>query len=425
MPLVEHCIIVAIDTEAWTSNTDEMTEIGIVIAKYEDGNELHAHVGDYAENVLKKMGYYHLRIWENAHLKTNAPWMRGPEGNRFGQTRFVKFAEARAVLDEILNQPIVSSNADLARMKRPVILVGHALEHDEENVEKSGLSYDFNRHGTVVKRIDTQRLVQELAAWVHPNCANNKVGLDTLCEEVFNFAHKDPHTALNDAARTMICAVNLALRNWRSSYKVEKTMQEVAFEIEKHSRDNFKSNWGTVLCCTRCGGRDHNNDRGQCKASVYCLACERFDQITYAPRVIDKAKHIRSHTEQFCVHVAEFNGWKRRVVDARRKLNHLPPGPPAGSHPPSSWRGIWPMSTPGDVLVPERPVTPVNEWLSLPPDGLPAGSGQEPDVKVVTFQSNARERATKSRMARKGVMKPTTETKDAWDPEDTWNGNAW
>jgi DNA polymerase III epsilon subunit-like protein len=421
LPLIEHCVVVAIDTEAWSQNTDEMTEIGIVIAECKDGKDLDGDIGDYAENVLKKMNYHFLRIVENAHLTRNAPWMRGADGNRFGQPRFVAFAEARTVLDEILNQPIVSDDPTLAGAKRPIVLMGHDLRHDTENVEKSGLAYNFYQHKTVVKEIDTQKLCTEVGVRNKSTYIGNKIGLDTLCEEVFNFAHEDPHTALNDAARTMICAVNLALRTWKKGHESEKTLQEVAFELEQHSQDTFESNWGTILCCTRCGGRDHSNNLGQCKAPVYCLACERFDGNKDED---DKGKHIRSHTEQFCIHVAEFRGWKRRVVDARRKLNHLPPGPPAGSHPPSKWRGVWPINEPGDALVPERPVTPLaDEWFLDPveADGLAATSAPVADVKVALLQSQARERAVEARRVKKQAKKPVVEKKDTWNEKDAWN----
>jgi hypothetical protein len=105
-----------------------MTVIGIMVAEYTDREKLDGDLGGYVENVLKKMNYHHLRIWEweNAHLKTNAS------------------------------------------------------------------------------------------------------------------LHEDPHTALNDAARTVICAANLALGNRGKRQKTKSTMQEVALKIEKHSQDTFE-----------------------------------------------------------------------------------------------------------------------------------------------------------------------------------------
>jgi len=431
-PLVEHCVVVCVDTEAWTTNTDAMTEIGLVVAEYKDGKSLNGDVGEYAENVLKKMQYHHLRICENAHLRTNADWMRGPEGNRFGQSRFVTFAEARSILDEVLNQPIVSDSSNLAGLKRPIILIGHALAHDKDNVRKNGLNYDFKQHGSVVKEIDTQKMVKETLAWVDSRCANNDIGLDTLCEEVFGFAHDDPHTALNDAARTLICGVNLALRNWTKKNKTEKTIQEVARELEQYTQDTFESTWGTKFCCTRCGDRNHRN-QNDCKTPVHCASCERFDEKTDDVGEAYKKENTYSHIEQYCIHAAEFNGWKRRVYDAHRKRNSLPAGPPPGSHPPSEWRGRWPMATPSDVLVPEPPPPFIRPILHTQGD-VPATSAPVPGVRRVVFQSNARERAEKARARRNQVSRGADSNLGESDraaskkmeTEDVaWSGSAW
>lgn len=456
-PLIEHCVIVCVDTEAWTSNTNEMTEIGLVIGEHKDGKELCGDVGDYAEHLLKKMQYHHLRIWENAHLKTSASWMRGAEGNRFGGQRFVTFAEARTILDSVLNQPIVSDNPNVAGLKRPIILVGQAVDHDTENLQKSGLAYNFNKHGTVVKEIDTQKLTREMKAWTDKVNPGNYIGLDTLCEEVLHFKHEDAHTALNDAARTMICAVNLALRTFATNYRSEatKTMQEVADVLEQHSQEVWASTWGSKVCCTRCGGRDHSNDKDhQCTAAVYCNACDRFDAtcsteksslsksndlcITDALAADTKQRHISSHTDQFCLHVAEFNGWKRRVVDADRKSNELPPGPPAGSHPRFNWRGKWPMADPRDALLPE--ISEVDRIThKVPKSGLdlPATSAPLPGVKAVSFMSTGRERAearrvkgrmgasTLSSVSKTSSSSAATSRNSSLGSDDAWNGTAW
>jgi hypothetical protein len=102
-PLIEHCVLVVVDTEAWTAKTDDMTEIGLVVAEYHSGKALNGELGDFGEEVLKKMKYYHLGICENAQLETSEAWIRGADGNRFGVSRFVTFAEARSILDHILN----------------------------------------------------------------------------------------------------------------------------------------------------------------------------------------------------------------------------------------------------------------------------------------------------------------------------------
>jgi hypothetical protein len=57
-----------------------MTVIGIVVAEYTDREKLDGDLGEYVENVLKKMNCHHQRIWEweNAHLKTNASLHEDP-----------------------------------------------------------------------------------------------------------------------------------------------------------------------------------------------------------------------------------------------------------------------------------------------------------------------------------------------------------
>lgn len=442
-PLIEHCVLIVVDTEAWTANTDEMTEIGLVVAEHYAGKALNGKLGDFGEEVLKKMKYYHLRICENAHLKTSAAWMRGAAGNRFGSSRFVTFAEAREILDILLNQPIISSSPSLTGLKRPVILMGHAVSHDTENMGKSGLKYNFKKHGTVVAEIDTQTMVKEAGCWFDKKSPGNDIGLDRLCEEVFGFKHEDAHTALNDAARTVVCGVNLALRNFR--WKKEKdgehggrSMQDVALGLEAYTQATFSSPWGSVHCCTRCGSRAHSDTQDQCKAAVYCNACDRFDETTLAVPNTEKQRHISSHIETFCLHVAEYNAWKRRVYNADRKHNELPPGPPPGSHPGSSWRGKWPMEEPSDVLLPEMSEL---ERITRPRVARDVAVKPAPvvPVKVVVKQSDARERAVQVRKADGRPSLPlrrtTTSTTDGSRAssqsqgtvasDDAWNGTAW
>jgi hypothetical protein len=65
--------------------------------------------------------------------------MRGAEGNKYRKSQFVMFVEAREILDNILNQPIVSDDSILVGMKRSVVLVGHAPSHDKDNPQESAL----------------------------------------------------------------------------------------------------------------------------------------------------------------------------------------------------------------------------------------------------------------------------------------------
>jgi hypothetical protein len=53
--LVSDCLVVGIINEAWQWDSDEMIEIGIVVAEHKDGRSSNGHFGDYAENVLKNI----------------------------------------------------------------------------------------------------------------------------------------------------------------------------------------------------------------------------------------------------------------------------------------------------------------------------------------------------------------------------------
>ena len=367
--LMEHAVVIGIDTEAWTKNTDEMTEIGLAVFERKDmvdvqiikafgqkkqkgtkmtgdmkngadavaGGDEYDHLGPFGEELMRKITFHHLRIVETAHLKTNAAWMKGPEGNRFGHSRFVTFAEARRILDSLFCQPIptlsitATNNAhqDLKGCKRPIILVGHAMYHDEAHFRKNGLSYDLFQHGTVVKQIDTQPLAKATHTWLDPAAPSNDVGLDTLTRTL-GFEHEDAHTACNDAARTLISAIQMVLPKQCREGK-EKNMQDVALDIEKHSRETIPPVWGSEKCCTRCGGRDHQDKEGEreCAVPVHCKACAQLDGK-------EGEGHWTTHIEMYCLHVAEYKGWARRRDDALRKRNPIPSGPPEGSHPPSN-----------------------------------------------------------------------------------------
>lgn len=357
--LLDHAVVIGIDTEAWTKNTNEMTEIGLAVYEKKDmvqmqkqstseekeesteerGAVEYIHLGPFGEHLLNKITFHHLRIVETAHLHTNAPWLRGADGNRFGHSRFVTFAEARTVLDSFFHQPIspppslTTSNPDpspntaLLSGLKPIILLGHAMFHDLTNCRTHGLQYDWAAHGTVVAAIDTQPLAKATRTWCDPAAPSNDVGLETLTRAL-GFEHRDAHTACNDAARTVMCAVLMVLPgSCKEKGEEGMAMQDVAWRIEEGSRERAVPEWGSGEVCTRCGGRDHGGNKGEvCRVEVWCAACRRYDS--------EEADECwTTHIEQYCPHVAEYNAWVRRRDDAVRKGNTVPRGPPVDSHP--------------------------------------------------------------------------------------------
>jgi hypothetical protein len=356
--LIEYIVTICVDTEAWTSNTDEPTEVGL--AYLERKHVARIMPGDHGVNFLEKLQFFHLRLMENTHLKSNNKESKGAEGNRFGHSRFVTIEEAVSCMDALFNQDI-TDNPELAGYKRPVILIGHALVHDEKNITR--LDYNFSRHGNIVAKVDTQPLVQQVKMWSPPPAApKNMISLQNLCDQVVRFKHEDPHTACNDAARTMICAIWLALPAYIRQ-DPERKMQKIATDLEKHSKSTSHTRWGTEHHCTRCGGRDHPND-GTCKVPVKCDACARFD--TAAPGEASKAY---THIEQHCTAIADFKAWARRYIDATKKNRRRPEGPKEGSYPWSAWTGKWPFNDASDLLGCEPYKTQLRE--NAPADNVP------------------------------------------------------
>ncbi|KAJ4313877.1 hypothetical protein N0V94_006743 [Neodidymelliopsis sp. IMI 364377] len=352
-PLVEHLITICVDTESSTNNTDLMTELGINIISRKDARST-GNPGPHGHKLQEQLKFFHFRVVEHAHLLSNRTNSLGPLGNRFGHTRFATFVELRIILEHLFVRDIETDDPLLKGCKHPVVLVGHALRHDEENAKKIGLNYDFATKDTIVAKVDTQQLAREVGDWVPlPGMLKNEIGLRVLIEKL-GFKHLNDHTACNDAARTMMCGIHMILPD-KLRHGDSPSMQTVADRVEAQSKITSPALYGTVECCFRCGSRDHSMD--VCTTTVTCPACERFDVGS------DQLQNVHSHIETHCQHVARFKAWARRYRDAYMKNRaHGKPfsaevlaGPGAEAHPWSTWRGLrdglWPMTDLSDVLV--------------------------------------------------------------------------
>ena len=352
-PLVEHMITICVDTESHTLNTDQMTELGLSYITRKDARAV-GNPGPHGMKLQESLKFLHFRIAEHAHLRSNREDSLGPLGNRFGKTRFTTFKELRVILKHLFNKEIETNDPALKGCKCPIVLVGHALKHDEENARKEGLKYDFADNSTIVAKVDTQPLAREVKVWIPPpGMSTNEIGLRVLIEKL-GFQHLDDHTACNVAARTMMCAIHMILPENLQLSK-NPSMQVVSNRVEALSKESSPAPYGTSLCCTRCGWRDHSID--ECQADVTCAACNKFD---VGP---DRLSIIHSHIETYCPHVAKFKAWARRYKDAAKKFksSHKPfsaeilQGPGPDAHPWSTWRGprdvMWPLEDLSDVLV--------------------------------------------------------------------------
>lgn len=333
--LADYIILICIDCEHWSNNTDEATEVGIATFSRQDFLPLVAKgdFGDHGEHLMQQVKFYLLRLTETSHLPNQNPNSRGVEGNRFGQGRFVTFSEARQIMYNLFVQPIKDVDG-LRGGNCPIVVLGHDVTHDKNNLKNKATAFDMDPVGTVVRYIDTQALVREVMYWLVPR--NEQIGLKRLVEELW-FEHSDPHTAANDAGRTLISAFQMALRENSCTIKAGKSMWQVATDLEEHSVANFKSIGGVEKYCWKCGDIGHM--KRECTATgLRCDECEKN-----GCDILPGEEHITAH----CLCIANKKAEERRVRDARARSvrggnrNHTP-SPGNRINPPGHGQTIAP-----------------------------------------------------------------------------------
>lgn len=301
-----HIIVVCLDCEHWSNNTDETTEVGIATFCRQDIVSVMntGDIGAYGEKLMQKVQFYLLRLIETSHLPNQNPKSRGVLGNRFGQGRFVTFSEARQIMHDLFLQPIY--NVPGLKGNHPIVVLGHDVGHDRNNLKKKAIEFDMDPLGTVVRYVDTQVLARDRNEWYMPG--KHQIGLCNLVENLF-FEHSDPHTAANDAGRTLISAFQLGLGRHECRNQPGKTMKEVAASIEEYSVANFKSIGGVKEYCWRCGKRGHM--KSACTAiDLYCEECKKNNC-----KLQPGEDHITAH----CMCIANAKAVLRRARDAEAR----------------------------------------------------------------------------------------------------------
>jgi hypothetical protein len=296
-----HIVVVCLDCEHWSNNTDEMTEVGIVTFSRRDVASLVAQgdFGDHGEHLMQQVQFNLLRLIENTHLPNLNPDSRGVLGNRFGKWRFVTFAQARQILHDVFVQPI--KNVPGLRGNHPIVVLGHDVGHDRSNLKQKAIEFDIEPLGTVVRYVDTQVLVRDKRYW---ELQKEQIGLVNLVANLW-FQHSDPHTAANDAARTLMSAFQIGLGEHACKKDTKKSMLEVANSLEQYSVANFKSIGGVEEYCWRCGQPGHM--KPACTATdLHCDACE-----------IKRCRHKfeEEHVSAHCICVANERAAARRAKD--------------------------------------------------------------------------------------------------------------
>jgi hypothetical protein len=267
--LAEHMLVICIDTEHYTLNSDEMTEIGVAVLPIHHVRKLAQakDFGDHGENLMRVAKFHFWRLREKAHLHTTNAASKGPAGNRFGEVRFITFEQAREYLRKLMNEPIKGVKA-LEGYNHPVVILGHSIAHDREHLSGKDLDLKVGRLDSIIRYIDTQVMTTDAGRWWD---SNDPIGLKTLVEK-FEFTHSDAHTAANDVGRTLICAFLLAFPQ-EVRTNCERDISQVASDLEEFTRINFEGMGGTKEYCCNCGSTEHMNDKCSRVGSLHCDEC--------------------------------------------------------------------------------------------------------------------------------------------------------
>ena len=310
--LAKHIHVISFDTEHWSSDTRQMTEVGMANFNVEDILSVSpSNHGFHGEYLMGRVKFYLFRITENSHLPNLNQYSRGVEGNRFGQDRFVTFEQMRSILNSLFNQPI-QGVSHLEGFKHPVVILGHAIGHDADNLLTKELRFNVKEHRSVLRFIDTQQIVRDAGYWTDPN---HNISLRDLTSKLC-FEHLDPHTACNDIAHTVIAAFQVALLKVNLAKKnCPKSMAQVVADLEVVSRNTYYDIGGSENYCWKCGSREHMQQICPNASGLSCTKC--------ASQVSLVTDHIQDH----CMSVAWDKAAEKRREDEERK-KHQPPKKP-------------------------------------------------------------------------------------------------
>jgi hypothetical protein len=282
---LNEAVVVCIDAEWWMKEPKPVTELGIA-ELMETGLTPTAH----AENILCGMQVAHARVMQYAHLINHFVGAGDPEKFHFGKTKFVTMEEVTQVLVNTFVRPREFGGGGLDL--QPIILVGHAVENEFENLERA-FGVDLRSYGTIVKVIDTQIMAQDLGIKAP---RGPFIGLKDLLAH-FNMVVPNLHTAGNDAAATLVAAVLLTLKQRiypdatgpPPAIVQGRSMSDVVTSVMEFGMSALAPPWGRQVYCTRC---DHDGHFPQyCSAFLTCFICK-----SSGVRRLFRAKHTHKTT---------------------------------------------------------------------------------------------------------------------------------
>ncbi|KAK5125451.1 hypothetical protein LTR85_000560 [Meristemomyces frigidus] len=191
-------IFICIDCEAFEFSQDKVTEIGIAVL---DTNDLSASaVASDTESVMAAIRCAHYRPVEYSNLMNKKRVKGCPDCFGFGNSTWIRLADAKTVLQRIFADPTRLHEAadfskDISSTDRRIILVGHGLTNDEQYLRRIGFS--ATAVGSIVGHADTQVLAG--------------MGMYALCKLLVavGISAINLHNGGNDAMYTMQAMVKM------------------------------------------------------------------------------------------------------------------------------------------------------------------------------------------------------------------------
>jgi DNA polymerase III alpha subunit (gram-positive type) len=135
---------------------------------------------------------------------------------------------AYSFLSECLVWPIDEHNPGGAKCL--VIFLGHAVDN-ELHMPQQELGVDATVLDNVVAIVDTQTIANEQGVYGR----GNKIGLENLINR-YNVDFREGHTASNDAAYTVIAAMQMVMQT-QILQAPKRSLQEVVNDLEVVSQE--------------------------------------------------------------------------------------------------------------------------------------------------------------------------------------------
>jgi hypothetical protein len=338
--ILDHAIGVAPDLEWHPDNAapeikDKITQIGYTVFPMSALSDCQGPA-DFSA-LLKKASIMYIRVIENCHLRTTMPKFKDSEKNSlFCPTRFVAQADAKTVLEDVLNNQTLEDGS-----KAPVILIGHRWKSDISQLKKE-FKLSVPKLERVVCTIESLARLAEQADIIPASdraLGERLPDFDTMLEDGFkiNLAGTWRHNGAKDAVYQMKWAFIFALfpllypdtasGSWPSDPTIAgRTINEIWRDLARNKDNMPLFTIGHERFCFYCQpADDHDAEDCPSKASLVCSYCAN------AMGAQNKRYHnaASGHSSSRCVkrynhHVRQFPDWLAGLnlsLENKRKLS--------------------------------------------------------------------------------------------------------